>query len=543
MSEKNTEDKNPAAAAKDKKSESGLPAFIRNKCLIIRGLPRLKEKPSGSECGASIPRDVDHPQADLIENMLPTGLIEGIRDKLYLWDSGAVWNILKDEKELRTGDEISIRPHVCYVLLDIGASLQDILGPQFRLSFRHELGTFGDAGGLWVVRANGMAVGLVEVVSPGGRDQNPPVSMTNKNILGKCYDHMRDVGAFDGVEHVFCILTDYHHWRVLWLPGDDSDEFARSSTIPEAPARAPAPKSQQLLDRLLDGNVPPWPGSGAPPNSLAAGLMGPGVCEAPDLRGDQGTSRCKDKISPAANERVLHGGPIIAWNDKSLISVLASVLVKMAFSPVNPLNKAIGPDRQYREVNPHTWAWKTLKSGFALKFDEMPDEDAIFLLIMPLGQGENGIAWLATSESGKACVIKFQAESRYRRADVEAASLLLQEEAARWRDIWGAESARAVTLFGKSALVMPFVRTCKGGVEDQVPETRELAVKAINRLLDRGYVHKDLRWDHVGLCRSGPEDKMVAIFVDLGNVGKLEENNPLAKEAAKKEMLDSLELP
>ena len=117
------------------------------------------------------------------------------------------------------------------------------------------------------------------------------------------------------------------------------------------------------------------------------------------------------------------------------------------------------------------------------------------------------------------------------------------QEALRWREIWGAKNARAVTLVGKSALLMPFVKTCEGAPKDQAERTKELAVGAIDRMVERGYVHRDLRWDHVGLCRSGAKDEEeVVVFIDLGNVDKLPKDDGQARQAAREEMLKALGL-
>jgi len=82
----------------------------------------------------------------------------------------------------------------------------------------------------------------------------------------------------------------------------------------------------------------------------------------------------------------------------------------MAFSPATNFDKVIDLDRQYRVVKPDTWSWRRLDASFALSFASIPGERVTnFLLLMPLGQGENGVAWLGASEKGEACVVKFQA--------------------------------------------------------------------------------------------------------------------------------------
>jgi len=160
---------------------------------------------------------------------------------------------------------------------------------------------------------------------------------------------------------------------------------------------------------------------------------------------------------------------------------------------------------------------------------------------------------LAASEGGEASVIKFQAGSPNRPRTKPPGSAAVgakpihyhhhfDEEAVRWREIWGATRSRAVTLVGKSALVMPYVKTCEGELKDQTTRTKELAKEAIDQMLDRGYVHRDLRWDHVGLCRKGPMDQEVAVFIDLGNVDEPPKGDRETQQAAKEEMLRALGL-
>lgn len=154
---------------------------------------------------------------------------------------------------------------------------------------------------------------------------------------------------------------------------------------------------------------------------------------------------------------------------------------------------------------------------------------------------------MATSEGGKACVIKFQANASHKRGAMGAAAtqtdhLHFEKEAARWRTIWGAKNARAVILVGRSALVMPYVRTCEGTVDEQKANTKDLARVAIDQMLDRGHVHNDLRWEHVGLCRSGDNDKVMAVFIDLGDVGEFPKGDNGARQAAKDRMLKALGL-
>ena len=114
---------------------------------------------------------------------------------------------------------------------------------------------------------------------------------------------------------------------------------------------------------------------------------------------------------------------------------------------------------------------------------------------------------------------------------------LFDQEAERWREIWGANNARAVTLVGKSAPVSRPVR------ETGKDQSCSLPRKPLTGVVDRAYLHRDLRWDHVGLCRSGAKDEEeVVVFIDLGNVDKLPKDDGQARQAAREEMLKALGL-
>jgi len=105
---------------------------------------------------------------------------------------------------------------------------------------------------------------------------------------------MQDVRGFDGLDSVFCILTTYQEWRILWLP--DADRSANSTIFPDTPEVAP--KKREMLSQLLQGSLPPWPGFGATGTSLDA----TGVSPSKDLnahRISQGTSNQPEQVPPS----------------------------------------------------------------------------------------------------------------------------------------------------------------------------------------------------------------------------------------------------
>ena len=172
--------------------------------------------------------------------------------------------------------------------------------------------------------------------------------------------------------------------------------------------------------------------------------------------------------------------------------------MKMTFSPASEYTWPLETNRQIYKLTSDRWSWPTAVPAFTLTFGDMPDErDALnFYLLMQLGRGDFGTAWLAATEKGgMACVIKVLHDER------EEAVEKLKTEARNWEKIWDAKGIRVLTLAKKPALVMPFVRTCVGTVDNQDGQKKSLAKEAIDRIVSCGYVHKDLGWRHVGLCR------------------------------------------
>ena len=100
--------------------------------------------------------------------------------------------------------------------------------------------------------------------------------------------------GFDGLDSVFCILTTYQEWRILWLP--DADRSANSTIFPDTPEVAP--KKREMLSQLLQGSLPPWPGSGATGASLDA--TGVSLIEGLNAHGtSQGTSNQPEQVPPS----------------------------------------------------------------------------------------------------------------------------------------------------------------------------------------------------------------------------------------------------
>jgi len=486
------------------------------KSILDHGLPPMNDEGHGSKSSTSVPTEQQHRSATLIPSDI-TCLIAEIRNNLTKKGTYTLWTLLNsiEREKFSYGSETDVRSLVNLLMNDVAAALRPLLG-DVQITFSAELSTFGDKGDLWVLLLNGVVVGVIEVKKPGTEAMKAPT------IIGECFDYMCDIRGFDGLDHVFCILTTYQQWRILWLK--DTNDAAKSVIIPEQPEQ-PAVKLQ-CFQQLFEDSLPAWPGSAAGDStSVVARDQTPTKLTA--IRGEE--SRSKFEPTKKGPKREVFGSPVLNWNDPKLVDILASVVLKMVRSPATKLEKIVDLDRQYRLVKEDTWVWTTMKKEFELTFGALPLQSTKnLLLLLPLGHGVNGSAWLAASEeSGRVCVAKFLASPGTGDSEVD-----------QWNHIYFDDKkvARVMKLNKKEAVIMPFAKMCTGSVKDQQDDVKDLAVKAIEHFVSKGRQHNDLRWNHVGLVQDRGKTK--AVLIDLGNVSEVPQNN----EDAKKSMLAALGL-
>ena len=85
----------------------------------------------------------------------------------------------------------------------------------------------------------------------------------------------------------------------------------------------------------------------------------------------------------------------------------------------------------------------------------------------------------------------------------------------------------------KPVLMMPYVKQCK---TNPTKEQQNAALKAIQVIIDKGYVHNDLDWRHVGYYYSSRKNKnLQALFFDLTSV-KHYDNKEAALTLMKKQL-------
>ena len=442
-------------------------------------LPPLSTHPSGTETEASTNRK--HDRATIRESL--QGFVQILQ---VVGDLARKQNLVRMQSMIWTGynttgrvplqysTEQSVGEYVSSVMKDLAAALSVYVGfGDEGLTFAPELSIFGDRADFWILRRFGVPVGAIEVKKP---DRG---ILAKEEVAGQLYDYMLRLRAFYGLDHVFGIASTYAEWRVFWL--EDCETVATSTEMPPKPEHTDT--SASLIRRLVP-NVPDWTTSAS----------------------DANTVLIQSTPSPA-KDRVVRASKVYKWDDPDLLGVLLSVLLRMARSPATRLKVLTSIERKYIRVTTDTWLWDSLDKEFGLRLWPMARKDTRnFYLLLHLGDGVSGRAWLAASEGGAACVLKFP------RSDAGDLDGTFEREATIWRDVWGVTSARVQIVANKKTLVLPYVQM----VQDAHNADVDAAKRAIKKLANEKWCHTDLSWRHIGLITKAK--KTEAVLIDFGNV-------------------------
>jgi len=489
--------------------------------ILSDGLPQIALTSNGSDATASIPSEKQHEPAELDEsNIVPR--IVCLKERLKNAPSKIQLSYRNNNQQpLNYCTEADVKKYVGEVLEDTAASLKEVLGNDFQLTFTSELESHGKKADYWVLLRHGVPVGAVEVKKPGGR------GMTHKHIFGELFDYMLMVRSVDGLKSGYGILTSYREWRICWL--SDTNEDVMRQDLPEKPQLRKHGQAHDLQ------KVPIWPCSRSSKdnkNDVENDVLEELCLNPHSASAASATSSASSEVA-----RKLYGTKVYQYNDPDLVEILAAILVKMAFSQSTQVLKVLDKSRPYRFVGPEKWLWKQIPENICVQFHRMPSPSAEnFYILFHLGTGEHGRAYLACTDNGQssaACVLKFQQQQQE-----EAVGENLHQEMQRWKDIWEAQNVRVVQLAGEKALLLPYVKTCKGGADDQTDDVKEAVCEAVNHMVDRGYKHNECRWEHVGLCLS--DGRLKAVLIDLGNVTPVRDDE---KRAAIADMLRALDVP
>lgn len=357
-----------------------------------------------------------------------------------------------------------------------------------QLACEEEMSIFRVKPDIWILtKSTGIPVGVVEVKIPD------PEKMDNGLIHGQIYDYMARLESFYGLQHVFGIVSTYQQWRICWFPS--SDNAARATEIEPQPKVAPQSESE---NEETEGQEK--------------------VEHSEEYKREYIITFYKRRILTVYIRRKIYGTSLIEWNDKELPALLASVILKMYHSPTAPV-KRFSSQRPYIAMTDTNWTWEAVKWGakFQANYKTMPSTqpDKLFLLEDFRG-GVDGRVWLACSKQGEICVIKF---------DHMEKKEALEKEAQHWRDIWGHKDTQVITLSGKPALMMPYMKRIENWKDPQILEATKQAVRT---MASKGFVHKDLKKRHVGIMSPSKKGERYQVgFLDLRQVEPMEETEAL----------------
>jgi hypothetical protein len=199
--------------------------------------------------------------------------------------------------------------------------------------------------------------------------------------------------------------------------------------------------------------------------------------------------------------RLVYGTGLIPWNAAIFPKILASVILKMKYSPVIPV-LSFDMKRSYIVMNESSWYWATilLPNDFYLKTAmKITPKTKTFILLQDFRGGVDGRVWLACTEKGNTCVIKFAQSSGSGDSD-EARKSRLEVESKNWKRVNGIDTFVA-KIGGEYALVMPYYKPVllNMEIENLDLSTKNAVTDAIDKLAKLNLSHNDLKWAHVCL--------------------------------------------
>ena len=193
-------------------------------------------------------------------------------------------------KELPWSGESMIQTYVGLVVNDV---LQ-LLGKQDELCCLAEMGIFNIRPDWWIIAtASGRPIGVIKVKRPSDS------IMEEDGVHGQLFDYMLKLKTYFGLQGCFGIVTTYEQWRIYW--DTDAQELAESDSVEEP----------EDIEKPFDLSSLPTP----------------------NLTQKDNTDSTYYQSPKAKDPRKLKASKNYEWNDKELITVLASVVLKMLACP------------------------------------------------------------------------------------------------------------------------------------------------------------------------------------------------------------------
>lgn len=454
-------------------------------CFVFQRLPQLGPRVMTSGGGNSVGSRKAAPCKGL-ESAFSLVPIKWSKTTSSLW----VKSKRHPNNELHNGTEADIGSHCKTLLEDIAASIPAL---EQKLVFTEQMSITGLSPDVWLLAADGLPVGIMEVKRPGEN------VLSDQQVLGQLLNYMRLLRSAFGVQHVFGIITTYSEWRVCWLP--DNDSAAQALTLP-------------TLQEQVAGWEPSRPNISVPRFDDSS---------SDDDESNSGDEETEPEGAVAEDteegdgddERILHCTPIYNSAETStestqLANAIGSVLLKMHAAP---RVLALPPSMAPMVSSTKTWLKWTSPQFTAVTFSNLPNlmESQSLFLLHDLKGGRDGRVWLACSIRGAGCVLKFS-----RQPDVQVAKAASREEAQVWRHVYGPLWARSCWYYGRPAVLMPAVQPLLKKPDD--PKVIDAVRRVVKLWAQRNRCHNDLGWHHVALYTSHESAKLEAVLIDASDV-------------------------
>jgi len=260
-------------------------------------------------------------------------------------------------------------------------------------------------------------------------------------------------------------------------------------------------------------------------------------------------------ISEGLGDRELYCSPVYSRISKELPKAVVTFLCKISeqTSNVNVGNVKLWDDaRPYVQLSNDGWLWSVKPQNTNLSLIPPNCRSEKFFLLRDYYGGTDGKVWLAASQQGNLCVLKFLKD-----VTVEDTQTLVEKEVAMWHKM-GIMETFACELNKTWAIVMPYAFHCMknddGGdakccltlnkwyarditvlheeeleiahykevaeiVQGLVPS--EVLHDAIMSFAKKMLVQEDVEWRHVAVIpkfKKGEFVKLIPSFIDLGRV-------------------------
>jgi hypothetical protein len=401
--------------------------------------------------------------------------------------------------------ESDVNKHVCRVIDDI----LEALGIRGKVEIRAEVEVMSIRPDFMLILVNEHPIGTIEGKLPG---KHPGKAMEHPNILGEVYDQLMHLRSIFRVDTPFAILTSYEHWRICWLGDQASIDRAGMKKLPppftyHTPVKSTNEGSKMELEDEPSHPSPPLPLT--PSRAKGVGGLQKNETEESDLQKNE--TEESNNLGTEYGTRIFWGTKVMAWSDKSLPLLLASLIKKMMLAKQDTKPAVL------RYANATTSAWKRAPNLDKLDFNLCISAAVkCFFLWEDLGHGADGKAFLVSGGTrGAVGVLKFFFTDPDKKA---------RHEESMWKRVYlhlspVATTVRTVQVMGQAALLMPWF---------QCPERTEENLEAVkktltNDFMGKGFRHDDVAWRNVGIYCQGGQTK--AVVFDMQQVYCVENQN------------------